>query len=178
MIRFWMLAGIALILLAGCSDDDNPVEPITTPAYTDSLQFSIGPMGSTPLVCCGLYDPGFVNEKALRLVFWDPALQKPGWQLLILVDRAAQGEVATLPTSVVPPSKIARISMFVTGGGEWSSDAIGSTGTITVHSFQCTSHSIEIDFSVDATLQSETSGGGSITVTGRFHGSFPPASCS
>jgi hypothetical protein len=179
---------IILALLTACGKDDpkptgpdpTPGDPITTAVVEDSLQFILGDtlsMATTPLVCCGLYDPGFVNERAMRIVFYDAANQKPGWEILVLIDRAQQGEVATLPTSVVSPSKVSRISMFVPIN-EFSSDAQGSSGTITVHSFSCTSTAIQIHFSVDAVLHSEFWDGGSIRVQGTFHGTFPPNACS
>jgi hypothetical protein len=179
---------IILALLTACGKDDpkptgpdpTPGDPITTAVVEDSLQFILGDtlsMATTPLVCCGLYDPGFVNERAMRIVFYDAANQKPGWEILVLIDRAQQGEVATLPTSVVSPSKVSRISMFVPIN-EFSSDAQGSSGTITVHSFSCTSTAIQIHFSVDAVLHSEFWDGGSIRVQGTFHGTFPPKACS
>ena len=179
----------ALVFVTSCGKDDpkptqpnpKPGDPITTAIVEDSLQFILGDtlsMGTTPLVCCGLYDPGFVNERAMRVVFYDAANQKPGWQILVLIDHAQQGEVATLPTQVVAPSKVPRISMFVpTLTNEFSSDADGSSGTITVHSFSCTNTAIQIHFSVDAVLHSEFWDGGTIRVQGTFHGAFPPNEC-
>ncbi|HYJ34029.1 MAG TPA: hypothetical protein VE326_12535 [Candidatus Binatia bacterium] len=181
----------ALTLLAACGKDNparpapasGPSEPpVTTATVADSLQFTVGgsaiAMGTAPLVCCGLYDPSFVNERAMRVVFYDPANQKAGWQLLILIDRAQQGEVAVLPTPVVAPSKVPRISMFVpTLGNEYNSDTDGSSGTITVHSFHCSGSAIEVYFSIDATLHSEFWDGGSIEVQGAFRGTFPPQAC-
>jgi hypothetical protein len=188
------LAAVALLaLVTACGKDEphrtvtgpapDPGPPVTTAVYEDSLRFFTGypdlEMGTIPLVCCGLYDPGFVNENAMRIVFYDPANIKPRWEVLILVDRAQQGEVATLPTTVVSPSHVPRISMFVaTQSNEFSSDAQGSSGTITVHSFHCTSASIQIDFSIDATIHSEYWDGGTIQVKGTFRGTFPPQSCS
>jgi hypothetical protein len=187
--RFLALTALTiLVLLTACGKDDpkptepnpTPGDPVTTAIVEDSLQFILGDtlsMATTPLVCCGLYDPGFVNERAMRVVFYDAANQKPGWEILVLIDHAQQGEVATLPTSVVSPSKVSRISMFVPIN-EFSSDAQGSSGTITVHSFSCTSTAIQIHFSVDAVLHSEFWDGGSIRVQGTFHGTFPPNACS
>ena len=183
-----LAALVVLVLVTACGKDDpkptgpnpTPGDPITTAVVEDSLQFILGDtlsMATTPLVCCGLYDPGFVNERAMRVVFYDAANQKPGWEILVLIDHAQQGEVATLPTSVVPPSKVSRISMFVPIN-EFSSDADGSSGTITVHSFSCTSTAIQIHFSVDAVLHSEYWDGGSIRVQGTVHGTFPPNECS
>jgi hypothetical protein len=183
--RRLLLPVAVLTLFAACGKDEkNPVTPVTaTTIETDSLQFMLGDsvleMGSTSLACCGLYDPSFVNERAMRVLFYDPAGQKPGWQILILIDHAQQGETVSLPTVVEPPSKIPRISMFATTlGNDVSSNAAASTGTITVHSFRCTSVAIHIDFSVDAVLGSELGGGGSITVQGTFRATFPPRSCS
>ena len=149
----------------------------------DSLVFTragatVVAMGTTPLVCCGLYDPGFVNEQAMRIVFHDPANQKPGWQILVLIDRAQPGATTVLPTSTVPPSKIPAVSMFVADlGNELSSDAEESTGSITVHSFSRDATSIRIHFSVDATLGSELAGGATMDVRGAFQATFPAASC-
>jgi hypothetical protein len=171
----------SVTLLLACSDD-NPTKPVAT-MIADSLTFISGgvpidSMGTTPLVCCGLYDPGFVNERAMRIVFYDPANQKPGWQILVLVDRAQAGAMTTLPTLVEPPSKIPAVSMFAaTLGDELSSSAEESAGTITVHSFSCDASKIQIHFSVDATLASEFGGGGTMDVTGAFQATFPAASC-
>jgi hypothetical protein len=172
---------IATTLLLGCSDHDHTTAPVET-VIADSLVFTqdatIVAVGTTPLVCCGLYDPGFVNERAMRIVLYDPANQKPGWQILVLVDRAQAGATTILPTSVVPPSKVPAVSMFAaTLGNELSSDAEGSAGTITVHSFSCDATKIQIHFSVDATLGSELGGGATMDVTGAFQATFPAASC-
>jgi len=175
------ILAIATTFLLACSDD-NPTKPVAT-VIADSLTFISGgvpidSMGTTPLVCCGLYDPGFVNERAMRIVFYDPANQKPGWQILVLIDRAQPGATTTLPTTVVPPSKIAAVSMFAaTLSNEFSSDVEESAGTITVHSFSCDASKIQIHFSVDATLGSEFGGGGTLDVTGAFQATFPSASC-
>jgi len=175
------ILAIAVTFLLACSED-HTTKPVAT-VIADSLVFisggvAIDSMGTTPVVCCGLYDPGFVNERAMRIVFYDPADRKPGWQILVLVDRAQPGATTTLPTTVVPPSKIPAVSMFTaTQGDELSSDAEGSAGTITVHSFSCDATKIQIDFSVDATLASEFGGGGTMDVTGSFQATFPAASC-
>ena len=171
----------SLTLLLACSDD-SPTQPVAT-VIADSLTFISGgvpidSMGTTPLVCCGLYDPGFVNERAMRIVFYDPANQKPGWQILVLIDQAEAGTTTTLPTTPMAPSRIPAVSMFAaTLGDELSSDAEGSAGTITVHSFSCDASTIQIHFSVDATLASESGGGGTMDVTGAFQATFPAASC-
>ena len=182
-----LVATAALVVVAACKREHKPNAPI--PAETviaDSLVFTRAgsatpvPMGATPLVCCGLYDPSFVNERAMRIVFYDPALQKPGWQILVLIDRAQAGATTTLPTVVVAPSKVEKVSMFVADtptGNELASDTQESTGTITVHSFSCDASAIRIYFSVDATLGSEFAGGATMDVHGAFEATFPAASC-
>ena len=185
------LIGVAaLTLVVACNEHDKPITP-TPPspvpyetAIADSLVFtragsSTGvSMGNSTLVCCGLYDPGFVNERAMRIVLHDPALSKPGWDIVVLVDRATAGAVVTLPTVVVPPSKVPAVSLFVAdGANELSSDDNNSAGTITVHSFSCDGRGMQIYFSVDGTLGSELAGGPTMDVHGAFRASFPPAAC-
>ena len=180
-----LLLVIALVAACHSGGRRNPVAPgPVTFSVTDSLAFtragSSTPlvMGTTPLVCCGLYDPSFVNEPAMRIVMYDPAAQKPGWQILILTNRAQAGAVTTLPTAVVAPSKVPHVSMFVADiGNELSSDTQESTGTITVLSFMCSATAIHIDFSVDATLGSEFANAPSMDVQGTFRATFPMQSC-
>ena len=182
-LAFSILA-ISVTFFLACSGDDEPTkpEPVVT-EIADSLVFMRGgvpidSMGTTPLVCCGLYDPGFVNERAMRIVLYDQANSKPGWQIIVLIDRAQPGATTALPTVVVPPSKIPAVSMFVADlGNELSSDMKGSAGTITVHSFSCDATKIQIHFSIDATLASELAGGATMDVTGAFQATFPAASC-
>lgn len=176
------------LVAAGCSDDDGPAantapgNPVQV-SIADSLIFTradstVVAMGESTLVCCGLYDPGFVNERAMRIVRYDTGTPKPGWQILVLIDRAVAGAVTTLPTAVVPPSKVPYVSMFVADlANELSSETAGSSGTITVHSFSSTPARFGIDFSVDAVLGSEFGGGPSMRVQGTFQATFPAQSC-
>ncbi len=175
---------LAAVLSVACGKDDEPnaPEPVTT-TVADSLVFKRADsttveMGATPFVCCGLYDPGFVNERAMRIVMYDPANQKPGWQVLVLIDRAQAGATTTLPTAVVPPSKVEYVSMFVADlGNELASDTDESSGTIVVRSFSCSATAIQIDFSVDAILGSEFAGAPQMRVQGTFQATFPAQSC-
>ena len=177
-----LVLGVACCV--ACGDHHAPDEPEPFPGISvqnhllftaaDSTVFTTG---TSPYSCCGLYDPSFVNERALRIILFDPNGQKPGWQILILTDRAVAGETTTLPTTVVAPSKVPRVSMFVTSlQNEWNSDAEGSSGSIVVHSFECTVSTIRIDFSVDAVLGSETAGP-SIRLQGSFRATLPALSC-
>jgi len=91
-------------LVVACNKHHKPIapEPVET-AIADSLVFtrsdsSVVEMGPTPLVCCGIYDPGFVNEPAMRIVLYDPASQKPSGVILNLSPRL-KGACFQLPTS-------------------------------------------------------------------------------
>jgi hypothetical protein len=97
---------------------------------------------------------------------------------LILIDRAQAGATTILPTTVVPPSKVAYVSMFVADlGNDLNSDTDESTGTITVHSFSCCPTAMQLDFDVDAVLGSEFAGAPSMRVQGSFQATFPAQSC-
>jgi len=179
-----VLVMAAALLVVACRKQKNPVQPVPEgTVIADSLVFThdgstVVPMGTTPLVCCGLYDPGFVNERAMRVVFYDPAFQKPGWQILVLIDRAQAGATVTLPTVVVPPSRVPAVELFVADfGNELSSSAGTSSGTITVHSFSCDAANIRIYFTVDVALGNELAGGPNGFMRGSFRATFPASAC-
>lgn len=178
-----LVAMAAATLVVACSKHKSTAPGFAGTAIADSLVFTrpdltVVEMGTAPLVCCGLYDPGFVNERAMRIIFYDPAYAKPGWQILVLIDRAQAGATITLPTVVVPPSRVPAVEMFVSDlGNELSTSAGSSRGTLTVHSFSCDRTSIRINFSVDAALGSELAGGPFMSVHGSFRATFPAAAC-
>jgi len=184
MRRVWLLpALLSLVLFSGCSDDGMkyPTAPAPTLFVEDSLVFqqldgTVIEMGDTTVTCCGPFDSGFVNESAIRVILWDPTLQKNSWQFLILTGATTTGAVYTLPTAPVAPHKVPAVSLFV-HGGEFSSSTEDASGTITVHSFECGASTISVDFSVDAVLDAELAGGDQITVKGRFRAVFPKAYC-
>jgi hypothetical protein len=185
-LRAWFLpALLGLVLSQGCGEDGGqkkfPTAPPPTPFVEDSLVFrqldgSVIEMGDSTLNCCGLFDPGFVNEHAIRVMYWDPTLQKNAWQLVILTGATTPGSVYTLPTLPVAPHKAPAVSLFV-HGGEYSSSTQQASGTITLHSFECAASTMSVDFSVDAVLDAELAGGGQITVRGRFRAVFPRTTC-
>jgi hypothetical protein len=133
-------------------------------------------MGDSTVTCCGLFDPGFVNEPAIRITLYDPSFQENSWSITILTEATSPGSVHTLPTKVIAPHRVPSVLLFV-HGGEYSSEPDESSGTITLHSFECGASTTSVDFSVDATLQSEYWDGGQITVQGRFRAVFPRSPC-
>jgi len=184
MKRLTLVPLLTLVVLLPACHKKKPNEPVPVETVIESsLVFqradsTFVAMGETPLVCCGLYDPGFVNERAMRITFFDPAGQKSGWQFLILIDRAQAGATTTLPTVVVAPAKVEYVSMFVSDPpNELASDTSESSGTIVLHSFSCTDTAMSLDFTVDAVLGSEFSDGPQMRVTGTFRATFPAESC-
>jgi hypothetical protein len=192
VLRLWMLPVMISLLsfLPACGDDDGPPptglqntspspspSPEPEPFMEDSLVFGTGTlMGDELLTCCGLYDPGFVNEPAIQVMLYDPAGQKDAWSIILLTEVATAGTVYTLPIDNVAPHRIPAVLLFV-HRGEYSSEPEEASGTITLHSFACGATTTSVDFSVDATLQSEYHDGGQITVKGRFRAAFPKNPC-
>jgi hypothetical protein len=190
--RTWLLpALLVVLLLPACGGDDGgdktfPTEPDSTgpppsPFVEDSLVFrrldgSVIEMGDSTLHCCGLYDPGWANEHAIRVMYWDPTVQKNSWSMTILTGATVPGSVHTLPIHVVAPHKVPAVLLFV-HGGEYSSEMDDASGSITLHSFECAASTMSVDFSVDAVLDSEYHDGGQITVQGRFRAVFPRTAC-
>ena len=180
MLGFAIL--VTLVLVLGCKDHKTtaPVPPGGTVAV-NSLVFrrmdsSLVEMGTTPSVCCGLYPN--VNERAMRVLIYDPASQKQHWQILILVDHAVAGATTTLPTVVVPPSHVPPVQFFASDVGiTLSSNAGTSSGTIVVHSFSCTASAIQVDFSINAALGNDLTGGPYVRVQGDFRATFPAQAC-
>ena len=186
--RIPVLLGLVMLLPA-CGGDDNrgghpmtpPTSPSPSPFVEDSLVFrtaggTVIEMGDSAITCCGLYDPGFINERVIRIMYYDPRQQKQSWVIEILVDATAQGSVHTLPTHAVPPHAVPYVTLFA-HFGEYSSSEELASGTITLNSFECGATTTSVDFSVDATLESETMHGSTITVGGRFRAVYPRNEC-
>lgn len=190
-LRGWrlpMLLGLVLLLPA-CGGGDHrarnpilpPASPPPTPFVEDSLVFrtadgSVIAMGDSSITCCGFYDPGFINERVMRIIDYDPTLQKQSWVIEILIDATAPGSIHTLPTLPVAPHKVPYVTLFA-HFGEYSSSEELASGTITLHSFDCGTSTMSLDFSVDGTLESETNHGSTITVKGRFRAVYPRTEC-
>lgn len=180
---------VAVALVLGCKDHKatNPIPGgggggggtavVDSLVFTNLLDGSTVDMGTTPLVCCGLYSS--VNERAMQVIFYDPpTYAKPGWQILILIDHAVAGATTTLPTVAVAPSRVPAVEMFINGPGNLMSSSAGtSSGTIVVHSFHCTASSIQLDFSVNANMGNELTGGPYMHVKGNFRATFPAHAC-
>lgn len=192
VLRIWripVLLGLVMLLPACGGDDDSrggnritpPTSPPPSPFVEDSLVFraaggTVIQMGDSAITCCGLYDPGFINERVIRIIYYDPTLQEQSWVIEILIDATAPGSVHTLPTHPVAPHKVPYVTLFA-HFGEYSSSEELASGTITLHSFECGASTMSVDFSVDATLESETMHGSTITVGGRFRAVYPKTAC-
>lgn len=190
MRRGWLLSALLglIVLLSGCGDDDNrrntmtpPTSPPPSPFVEDSLEFrtpggTLIEMGDSAITCCGLYDPGFTNERVIRIIYYDPTLQEQSWMIEILIDATTPGSVHALPLDPVAPHKVPYVTLFA-HFGEYSSSEEEASGTITLHSFECGATTTSVDFSVDAALESETMHGSTITVEGRFRAVYLKNEC-
>jgi hypothetical protein len=186
----WIVPALLVlaVFLPGCGKDGNgdnkptaPAPPPPSPFVEDSLVFrnsggGVIEMGDSTITCCGLHDTGFTNERVIRIIYYDPTLQKQSWQVIILIDATTQGSVHTLPTLPVAPHRVPYVTLFA-HFGEYSSSEEMASGTITLHSFECGTSTMSVDFSVDATLESETMHGSTITVDGRFRAVYPRTEC-
>lgn len=188
MRRGWLtptLLGL-IVLVSACGDDDNrttkpPTSPTPSPFVEDSLVFRTAggtpiEMGNDAITCCGLYDPGFTNERVIRIIYYDPTLQEQSWMIEVLIDATTPGSVHTLPMDPVAPHKVPYVTLFA-HFGEYSSSEELASGTITLHSFECGATTTSVDFSVNATLESETMHGSTITVEGRFRAVYLKNEC-
>lgn len=185
MLRGIVLLGLVVVLPACGGDDDkgggDPMSPPPSPFVEDSLVFraaggAVIEMGDSVITCCGLYDTGFTNERVIRIIYYDPTLQEQSWMIEILIDATSPGSVHTLPMDPVAPHKVPYVTLFA-HFGEYSSSEELASGTITLNSFECGASTTSVDFSVDATLESETMHGSTITVEGRFRAVYPRTEC-
>ena len=190
MLRRWRIPALLglVMLLSACSRDNDsggrlivpPTPPPPSPFVEDSLVFRKGvaviEMGDSAITCCGLYETGFTNERVIRIIYFDPTLQEQSWMIEILIDATTPGSVHALPTHPVAPHKVPYVTLFA-HFGEYSSSTEFASGTITLHSFECGASTTSVDFSVDATLESETMHGSTITVAGRFRAVYPKNEC-
>ena len=192
-LRRWLLPVLLslAVLVPGCGNEDDdggdggnlttPAPPPPNPFVEDSLLWrrgdgSVIEMGDSSITCCGVYDPGFINEPVIRIIFYDPTLQKQSWMFLLLTGATTPGSVHTLPEYPVSPHKESAVKLFA-HFGEYSSQEEEASGTITVHSYECHDSWMSVDFSADAALESETMHGSTITVQGRFRAVFTGTPC-
>ncbi len=175
-----LLCGIAF--LPACGDDHKPGSPGTPiPPATGPLTFTrsdstVLSMGDTTRICCGVWDPGFIDKNALKVVIYDPSGQRGGWKLFVLADEAVADSAYSLPTAPVGEFSQSPVNLFVNDvarGNEASSSASGARGTILVHSFSC-GPPVRIDATIDAVLASELAGGSEVRARGRFRAEVTP----
>lgn len=173
----------AVAYLPACGDHHKPNSPGTpTPPVTGSLTFTRADstaleMGDTIRVCCGVWDPGFIDKNALKIVIGDPSGQRGGWRFFVLVDEVVADSVYSLPTAPVSQSSQSPVNLFVNDtsrGNELSSSVSESRGSITVHSFSC-GPPVRIDATIDVVLGSEFGGGPEVRVRGRYRAEVTPA---
>ena len=137
-------------------------------------------MGTDYAICCSVWEEGYIDKVALKIFYYDPSFQQEAWKLFILVDQASQDTSYALPT---PEAGQAPITMFVADiptGNELASNQSESSGTFTVHSFNC-GPPVSVSLTIDATIASEFGNGPSVSVSGTFsctiHSNPAPFGC-
>lgn len=179
-IRFTLLT---LILLAGCSNkDENPNGPKQVEMAQDRFVFQRSDstqisMGSARAVCCGILEPGVIDEPAMKIVSYDPPNSRSEWEIDIFTNVAVQDTTYTLPLAppgANPPPVYIRVYDRHTGTVTTSS-AADASGSITLHSFSCGS-SIQMHVEADAVL-GDTTAVDQVRLQGYFQGAYPAKSC-
>jgi hypothetical protein len=175
----------SLATLAGCSDhEQNPNGPKNPEMALNTLvvqraDSTTVAMGNARAVCCGVFDPGFIDRPAIRVLTYDPPNEKSGWEIDIFTDLAIQDTTYTLPLSPLGPANPPAVYMFVLDrvtANELNTSAAAASGTITVHYFSCDG-AIQIYVTIDAVLGSELAGQPQVRVQGSFQGVYGANAC-
>ena len=180
-LRFILLA--LLLLIAGCSsEDDNPNGPKQLEMALDRFVFQRSDssqisMGSARAVCCGTFEPGVIDQPAMKIVSYDPPNSRSEWEIDIFTSVAVEDTTYTLPLAplgVNPPPVFVRVLDRHTGTVTTSS-AADASGSITLHSFSCGS-SIQMHVEANAVL-GDTAAVDQVRMQGYFQGAYPAKTC-
>lgn len=180
-IRRFLLALFALLALAGC-DDDNPNGPKQLEMAQNTFVFqradsTMISMGNARTVCCGIFDPGVIDEPSIKIVTYDPSHDRSEWELYIFTDVAVQDTTYSLPLAPLgpnpPPVYIVVVDRF--NGNVTNSSVADASGTITLHSYSCAG-AIQMYVTVDAVV-GDTNAADQMRVQGSFQGAYPAKTC-
>jgi hypothetical protein len=171
------LVVIAISLLTTACNKAKPTSPgpgTGTNSVSNSVRFtrqdsSVIVMGPAYAICCAIWEPGYVDKMAFKILFYDSLGVQGGWKLFLLLDEAKQDTSYALPTTGVGQSHVSMFVFDLETGNEANSAQSVSSGTITLHSFSC-GPPVRIDATVDAVLGSELGGGAPIRAQGRLTG--------
>lgn len=176
-LRLFALIGFLLLGSNSCGDDDpagsghnyaNLIQNNIVFMREDSTTLV---MGSDYAICCAIWEPGYIDKNALKIVFYDPRLwsdpdnAESFWKLFIVVDEVDLGTPYSLPTSADMPFRI--FFMDVTNDNELSGAEEESSGIVTIESLTC-GPPLQITFSIDAIIGSEFHLMPTVHVTGTF----------
>ena len=184
LIRLTAVAATIVVLGLSCSDDKTS-SPSTGPgsnSISNDLIFEYPngteiPMGRSYSICCGIWEPGYIDKNTLKLFFYDPSFQESFWKLFIAIDEIVLDSLYSLPTS---GSSVKMFLMDVDSSNELSSDESESSGNITVSLLDC-GPPVSVSLTIDATVGSEYGGMPSVNVSGSFsctiHSNPAPFGC-
>lgn len=168
----FLLAAVLIVFLgSSCSKDGNgnftygpfgnEINNALTFEYADGTEIT---MGEHYAICCGIWEPGYIDKNTLKIFFFDPTWKRSFWKLFIIVDEVHADSTYSLPTVSLP------IRMFfvdVDTANELSSSESESSGTITINSLDC-GPPVRISLTIDASIASEYGDMPSVDVKGSF----------
>lgn len=164
-----------LFLGIGCGDDDSGSTKSGSQdnQIENSLVFtredeSIVTCGTDYAICCGIWEPGYIDKNTLKIMFADPQWELAAWKLFILVDEVTSGTTYTLPTPEAGEGPVCMFVADVPTQNELCSVTEESSGTIKINSFSC-GPPVVVDVTITATIGSEYgSSAPSVQVAGNF----------
>lgn len=168
------LFGILLLLVSPSCDEEcgpcgngdgsgnkNSVNNNLVFKYGDDTEIA---MGDDYAVCCGIWEPGYNDEAVVKLFFYDYENTLSFWKIFIVIGEAVRDSAYSLPLTD-SPVKVFFIDKD--NGNELNGDNPGSTGTITINSFDC-GPPVKTSITVNALVESEIGELESVHLTGSF----------
>lgn len=160
-------AAVLFVLSVSCSED-NPSKPNQN-SIDNNMAFEYQneepiTMGSNYAICCGIWDPGYIDKNAIKIFFYDPSFQRSFWKLFVVPGEVTIDSTYTLPLDYSP---ILMFLVDVKTSNELSSNEPESSGTITFSVLDC-GPPVTISVTIDALLDSEFGGMPPVQVTGSF----------
>lgn len=121
-------------------------------------------MGTDYAICCDIWEPGYTDEYALKVFFYDPSFQASFWKLFFIVDNVTVDTTYSFPTDGL---SFMMFFIDISDSNELSSNTAASSGNITIITLDC-GPPITVSFTINAIIGSEFGDGPSVHVSGDF----------
>lgn len=163
----------ALVALVPACGDDDPCGCGDDPgglvfSREDGSPISFPPDAGT-FVWCGDWETGRVPEPTLHIALSSATPDTPGWRLKVVLADAAVGDTLFIPNTFVWDQPDSLDFFLLDPPNELSSQQQESSGFLVFQQLGCGQ---TIEFDLDAVLASEIAGQPSVTVRGRFRGTY------